>query len=755
MATAMKNPHTQAVFTNSCVKTAPTSDNGASRVIQDTESQEFARTWNEEDLYDDDYDSNDLRATTNASMQVDLANLTDDEFYQRLVKLRLEHKKTLDLYAKMYKEKVDGESLSESQEFVDTSRSFDAGRPPTGRSRSRKVQRSKSPTRSPYESENSRGASPVQAHRWKLVPTGNTASRGYESDNGSTQNRRPRSISPSRSRNSRNRSRTPDGRHASKSLIEGMWNDFSVSDYAPRISRSASLSRLSSASESFQKRESAKRMKSAKLNAWRHRVTIPKPFNLTESKGVKTKAMKDLDDARDVKLKEEMAECNKKFKAIPVPAHIYIPMFDEINEEKETRRRLFRDHCHSLAKSEEKPFKFMKREEERRRYKSDVHKCLTEGEVLPKHKFHAKPFPKHMFDGTQEEKIKEEEELKKIKKHMRAKELLRESSLPRSMAVNGQAYAENRYRTAKYAEKAKKLGISSETDFKPRISKTVPNFEKIHRKQSQKDMNCHREVRTSTVCKPFNLRTSQIPSRREKIYEDIMNDERYLSENRSAMSTSLDAIPAKMTSAHEKRITSAKTKQEQDREKELRKRKEERSRREKTKELAKVVLEKAKANDRSVDLKSSGPNKLKALKAAEKQRMRDYQEQLKEMNERVNSKQFLFERTTMKNAAQTADRRYNKHLLEHGVQPETIERNASKRYAFESDYGSEPADREDNDILGQTFEKSHDEYSVDDKDYDDEDYEQASKKYSTAEESSLTESVEDVSIESGKEAALE
>lgn len=375
MATAMQNPHTQAVFTNSCVKTAPTSDNGASRIIQDTTTSDFIKTWNGEGLFDEDYTSNDLRATMNASMQVDLANLTDDEFYQRLVQLRLEHKKTLDLYAKMYKDKVDGELTAESQDFMETNRSFDAGRPPTGRSRSRQAVRSKSPLRSSYESENSRGASPVQAHRWKLVPTSNSPTRGYESDeNKSKHKRRTRSISPGPSRGSENRSQTPDGRSTSRSLIDGMWNDFSVSDYAPRISRSASLSRLSSASESFQKRQTAKRVKSAKLNSWRHRVTIPKPFKLTSNKGIKTKAMKDLDDAREVERQKEMEECNKKFKAIPVPAHTYLPLFDEINEEKETRRRLFKEYCHSLAKSEEKPFKFMKREEERKRHKNDVYK---------------------------------------------------------------------------------------------------------------------------------------------------------------------------------------------------------------------------------------------------------------------------------------------------------------------------------------------------------------------------------------------
>lgn len=39
-------------------------------------------------------------------------------------------------------------------------------------------------------------------------------------------------------------------------------------------------------------------------------------------------------------MKAEEAELGKKFKANPAPAHIYLPLYDEIEEQRETKRRL-------------------------------------------------------------------------------------------------------------------------------------------------------------------------------------------------------------------------------------------------------------------------------------------------------------------------------------------------------------------------------------------------------------------------------
>lgn len=50
--------------------------------------------------------------------------------------------------------------------------------------------------------------------------------------------------------------------------------------------------------------------------------------------------------------KAEEAELAKKFKASPAPAHIYLPLYDEIAEQQETKRRLNHDYREELLRWE-------------------------------------------------------------------------------------------------------------------------------------------------------------------------------------------------------------------------------------------------------------------------------------------------------------------------------------------------------------------------------------------------------------------
>lgn len=105
----------------------------------------------------------------------------------------------------------------------------------------------------------------------------------------------------------------------------------------------------------------------------------------------------------------------------------------------------------------------------------------------------------------------------------------------------------------------------------------------------------------------------------------------------------------------------------------------------------------------------------------------------------------MFDTIIQRNAAQTADRRYNKHLLDHGVQPAIIEKDAAKSYDLESNNGS--YDRFENseqrndfnnetEGLNRTFEKDIQDYSQDD--YDDE---SSKKDLTTSNRSSSIESI--------------
>lgn len=60
----------------------------------------------------------------------------------------------------------------------------------------------------------------------------------------------------------------------------------------------------------------------------------------------KTRAMLEVEARRAARAKQEELECQKKFKATPPPAHIFMPLFDEIMESK-VRNKLFllNDYC--------------------------------------------------------------------------------------------------------------------------------------------------------------------------------------------------------------------------------------------------------------------------------------------------------------------------------------------------------------------------------------------------------------------------
>ena len=51
-------------------------------------------------------------------------------------------------------------------------------------------------------------------------------------------------------------------------------------------------------------------------------------------------AQEELEEKRLAEQKAEEAELSRKFKASPAPAHIYLPLYDEIAEQQETKRRV-------------------------------------------------------------------------------------------------------------------------------------------------------------------------------------------------------------------------------------------------------------------------------------------------------------------------------------------------------------------------------------------------------------------------------
>lgn len=290
-------------------------------------------------------------------------------------------------------------------------------------------------------------------------------------------------------------------RSSALDVVEDMWEGFSVYDYPPESSPP---------SERIQKKKE-----------WTPQITIPKPFGMTVREAKKkakiTRSQAILQEDLKKKQEKDEAELHKKFRAQPVPATTFLPLYDEITRQNELRRYQVRELSKAILKSTEKPFKFVKREEEKkqlRRTKSLSNIADLENKMEEKKKFKANPFPDHLFDLTLADKVAEKEEYRTIKMRMRAQEMLAVSRLPPNMEARGEEYTLGHFRSKLNKEGNKNAFMTKEHKFRPQINPDIPDFDDLHR-QFEKEMRDKKREREPTVSEPFNLRTAHVSTARK------------------------------------------------------------------------------------------------------------------------------------------------------------------------------------------------------------------------------------------------
>uniref|UniRef100_A0A8D2J9J7 Protein FAM161A n=1 Tax=Varanus komodoensis TaxID=61221 RepID=A0A8D2J9J7_VARKO len=267
--------------------------------------------------------------------------------------------------------------------------------------------------------------------------------------------------------------------------------------------------------------------KSKKKKKWSPRITIPEPFQMTireakrKQQKIKSKSLIELENNLLKKQLEEEAECQRKFRANPVPAYVFVPLYHEIMQQNEERRESFRERRRENLLAMQKPFQFIEREAQKKEMRRMQLKDLS----LPEKKakvFKAKPVPKFVYSSEISEKLKEKELYREIRMQIRSEELLHNSSFPSRRLGSRGAY---KHRQQNHLEHCDKLECKVKTKSK------VPDFETLHKK-FQKQLQRQKNVKHITVCEPFKLCTANIPSNKEKILEDIQMDEENLKETR-------------------------------------------------------------------------------------------------------------------------------------------------------------------------------------------------------------------------------
>ncbi|TGZ67680.1 hypothetical protein CRM22_004668 [Opisthorchis felineus] len=104
---------------------------------------------------------------------------------------------------------------------------------------------------------------------------------------------------------------------------------------------------------------------------WRHHITIPKPFNMSKREELKRQgactsctSCRLQDGKQKIEHPTREGECGGpgRFRAQPIPAHVYLPRYEQITEENARRREAVRAHSQDILKETEKPFRFTLRE---------------------------------------------------------------------------------------------------------------------------------------------------------------------------------------------------------------------------------------------------------------------------------------------------------------------------------------------------------------------------------------------------------
>ncbi|XP_047221230.1 protein FAM161A isoform X1 [Girardinichthys multiradiatus] len=468
-----------------------------------------------------------------------------------------------------------------------------------------------------------------------------------------------------------------------KEYISNMWKDFKVSPNNRHMS-SSSLHSIPGDQRRLRKRR--EKREHGEQEHWKPKVTVPKPFHMMlreaekQKHCIKTRSEVELENAELRRQLEELTECQKQFRASPVPAHVHLPVYEELRERNEERRRTMREREVHHLRTVQKPFSFLERERLKKEQKQ-LHQQQEsdQDKVKP---FKAKPVPKSVYAAASGEQMKEEQLYRSIKIQLRAQEMLRSASVPPSMLTRSLS---DRKKTKDGSAAA---GRDDSFSHKPQINKEVPDFNASYR-HFQKQLEKRKDVKPTTACEPFELKTSQISSHRERILADIEKDRSsprmlrwpYINSGSartpnsslcSSLSGSLELLPAKFTGTTKKRHEAVRKALEQRKRAEEEEERYREKQREREKKLQRMVLKRAQANDPHLALSQTHKSKLKEFRKQDLQRKKEYKQEIREMRERVKGRPLLLEQVTQRNAKQAAEKHYIETLRGYDVTEDFI-----------------------------------------------------------------------------------
>ncbi|XP_059973352.1 protein FAM161A isoform X2 [Mesoplodon densirostris] len=404
-----------------------------------------------------------------------------------------------------------------------------------------------------------------------------------------------------------------------KELINNMWTNFSVEDYIQF--EDADLPALEK--------------KKKKPKEWVPKITVPEPFQMMireqKKKEENMKSKSDIEMARKLlKKQEEESECKKKFRANPVPAFVFLPLYHDIVKQNEERRRSMKEKNKEALLASQKPFKFIAREEQKQIREKQLKDCFKSKKKT--NQFKARPIPRSTYGSTINDKLTEEELYRNIRMKQRSQDFLQNSS-PVPCSPARRSYATRKPKCPEQAEKSKcKHKVRCQTA----DSEDLPErYEKHHSEQK-----CPKPL---TVCEPSDLHAaSHASTEREKILADIEADEENLKETRWPCLSPRRRSPVR--SRNTKPVPCS-------------------------------------CNPPMPTVSSRGREQ--ATRKSEKERMREYRRELEEREEKLKNRPLLFERVAQKNARMAAQKHYSNTLKALGISDEFVSKKGQSGKIFE------------------------------------------------------------------------
>ncbi|KAM7024762.1 protein FAM161B [Acridotheres tristis] len=459
-----------------------------------------------------------------------------------------------------------------------------------------------------------------------------------------------------------------------------------LSHTSGNIRQSSSLTDLTSDSTWDQQKphlfpKARLRPKSAS-SPWIPSITIPQPFQMTlrearkKSELMKSYVFLELDKQRDKRQSQDEAECQKQFRAQPVPAHVFLPLYQEIMEQNEIRRQAAIQKRKELLLSTQRPFSFLEKEEKKKDAIRQKFLAAATSNESSKQKQASKKVPKSTYDSLLGDKLKEAELCREIRIQMRAKDLLKSSVAP--IDINNYR-REPQSRTATRT-KQERLGFLQDKSFsfKPRINPTIPDFEELYWAFQRKTLR-RQEIKEPTHNKPFKLRTSNLHARQRQANEKIKDSQKLskVSVQKShslpgLSSLSSNTLPVHITDATRKRESAIRYAQDNKKEGDKERIYWLEKQKMKCQAMQKSLNSRAKALDPHKSLEETQKEKLKQIRQNMQDRTKEYRKELEEMQLRVKNRPFLFEQVTKRDARQGAERRYRRTLQQVGLSEEFV-----------------------------------------------------------------------------------